>query len=494
MLKIILAIGGLQVVSILIGIVRSKVVALLLGPEGVGVVSVIDQIVQLVAYVSAFSLPMAAVRFLSRAHSEGEERFRQVYAAFLRGILGLTAFGTLIAAALIAGRPGWLGSEVEHFRGYLLIAVLAVPGMVLSGFVPNVLAAAQRTRTSAALGIVTNASLATAAIAGILVGGVGGMYLASVGTLALLVFGELNFLRVTLRLPLLDSSASLHRELSANRGVIAFSAIFSAGAVASSVALLVMRQSVLGSSGEAAAGLLQSAYALGLAINMVLGPTNGLYLTPTMNRNIPETEKLNTALQYQTNLAAILVLVSIPLIVFPKTALWILFSGRFVAAGEWVFLFVLAQVVLQLAGIYQAVLIGTNRLAAFAVVTVGGHLVVTVTAALLAPSMGIAGAGAALLAGAVFTAIGGLVALRAQLAKLLKLSRFALPAYAVTACALLGATARMYPEWTPAAFALRLGACVVTIAAGALFASREDRAAVMAILRRLASRVPRPLA
>jgi O-antigen/teichoic acid export membrane protein len=335
----------------------------------------------------------------------------------------------------VALRPGWLGPEIQGLRGYLVIAVLAVPAMILSGFIPNVLAAAQKVRTSATLGVVINAGLTIAAVVGILTAGIAGMYVATVTALTLMVIAGLLFLRTRLKLPLVEGTTSVLTELRANPGVIGFSLIASLGAIASSVALLIMRQAVLGTSGATEAGLLQSAYALALAINMVLNPTNGLYLTPIMNRSIAEAEKLRTALEYQTRLAAILILVALPLMLFPKTALYVLFSGRFVGAGQWVFLFVTAQLVLQVAGIYQAVLIGLNALGAYAAVTVGGHLTTALLAWLLAPAWGLGGAGAALLAGAGFSAVAGLTVLSVRHGLRVSLGRFAIVAYAVVTCA-----------------------------------------------------------
>src|SRR5258708_5439478 len=135
MLKAILTVGAIQVVAILISIARSKMVALLLGPEGVGIVSVIDQVVQLVAYISALSLPLAAMRFMSRAHSEGEDQFQRTYSLFLSIILTLSSIGALVGVAIALLRPLWLGPELFQFNGVVAIAVLAVPAMILGGFI-----------------------------------------------------------------------------------------------------------------------------------------------------------------------------------------------------------------------------------------------------------------------------------------------------------------------------------------------------------------------
>jgi hypothetical protein len=43
MLKIIATIGAIQMIAIAVMLIRSKTIAVLLGPEGVGVISIVDQ-------------------------------------------------------------------------------------------------------------------------------------------------------------------------------------------------------------------------------------------------------------------------------------------------------------------------------------------------------------------------------------------------------------------------------------------------------------------
>src|SRR5919198_2616463 len=107
MFKVIAGIGLVQVCAVLVNLGRSKVLAVLLGPHGVGVISVIDQIVQFAAYLSAFSLPMASVKFLSRAHSEGPEVFQRTYVSFLVVLLGGAVLGTAVLTGIALIRPSW---------------------------------------------------------------------------------------------------------------------------------------------------------------------------------------------------------------------------------------------------------------------------------------------------------------------------------------------------------------------------------------------------
>ena len=53
--------GGVQGLGILVGIVRNKLVALLLGPDGMGLVSLFNSTIKLVSDSTNFGLSMSAV-------------------------------------------------------------------------------------------------------------------------------------------------------------------------------------------------------------------------------------------------------------------------------------------------------------------------------------------------------------------------------------------------------------------------------------------------
>ena len=60
-------IGGTQVINIFIGIIRTKVLAMLLGPSGVGVVSMYQSAVGLVGTLTGFGIGSAGVRQIAEA-------------------------------------------------------------------------------------------------------------------------------------------------------------------------------------------------------------------------------------------------------------------------------------------------------------------------------------------------------------------------------------------------------------------------------------------
>ncbi|HEV2131086.1 MAG TPA: hypothetical protein VGR27_08285, partial [Longimicrobiaceae bacterium] len=78
-LQAILALGGIQALTMAAGLARTKILALLLGPAGLGIVGVIDQTISLVTHLGSLSFPFAAVTFLSRRRGEGGQGFARLY-------------------------------------------------------------------------------------------------------------------------------------------------------------------------------------------------------------------------------------------------------------------------------------------------------------------------------------------------------------------------------------------------------------------------------
>ena len=64
MLKPLLTISGLQVATMIVLLLRTKVLAVLLGPDAVGLMAVIDKLVAVIVQTASLSLPFAALRFL----------------------------------------------------------------------------------------------------------------------------------------------------------------------------------------------------------------------------------------------------------------------------------------------------------------------------------------------------------------------------------------------------------------------------------------------
>ena len=89
--------GGVQVYTILIQVIKSKVIAVLLGPIGVGIQGLLQSAIDLIKQATSFGISQSAVRDVAEAHGSGDETVigRKVFAlrriVWFTGLLGLVS-------------------------------------------------------------------------------------------------------------------------------------------------------------------------------------------------------------------------------------------------------------------------------------------------------------------------------------------------------------------------------------------------------------------
>lgn len=115
--------GGVQVFSILVSIVRSKVVALLIGPAGVGVVELFSSTIRLIGSLTNFSLQTSAVREVSIAYKSGDKnKFRHVVSLFSKIVWITGLLGTIVC---LLGSPLWSKLSFGNYGYTLAFAILS---------------------------------------------------------------------------------------------------------------------------------------------------------------------------------------------------------------------------------------------------------------------------------------------------------------------------------------------------------------------------------
>lgn len=391
MFKIILTIGTIQAVAVFIQFIKSKIVAIYLGPAGVGVVGTIDQFVQLVAFVSVFGIPAASIKFLSKAHSEGDEVFKRSYAGFFKILLLLSATGAVLTIGIILLKSNILGEELEKYRLFLILGLLTIPTFTLTTLFINVFAAVGKSKASSLLVVITNATLMTAAVTGVIAAGVFGLYIGSVLAGVVLTVAVMIYFRRNLGLPIYDCQTNTRQKFKRNPDIFSIAAMLYLSAITASLSLLAARYSILKNFGEVEAGLLHGLIALSLAFGMALYPAINLYLTPLINRDVEKGIKIHLAVQFQRKIALILSIAALPILMFPRLMLTILFSAEFAGISQLLFLFVMSQFIVQLAGVYQALLVGIDDVKSYTAITTGGQMLSAFMCVLLVPYFGIKG-------------------------------------------------------------------------------------------------------
>lgn len=94
--------GGVQVIRILVSIVQSKVIALLLGPAGMGVAGLFTSTTSLVSGLTNFGLGTSAVRNISEANETGDYLKVSRVIIVLRRLVWITGLLGLIATFFLA--------------------------------------------------------------------------------------------------------------------------------------------------------------------------------------------------------------------------------------------------------------------------------------------------------------------------------------------------------------------------------------------------------
>lgn len=458
-----ITVGLIQLVILVFALLRAKGLAVMLGPEGVGIIGTMDQLVVTLTQVAAFGIPFAAMKFMSAAHSTSEDAFRNSFTAFVRIMLGLSAVVTAFGLAVTLFAPGLL-SGFADYREIVLVAMLSVPPTMMTILLAHTLAAAQMPRTAALYNLGFAASMALAGLLGAWLAGIRGFYFGAAGAGGLTVLAMMIWLARRMGLSVMRRGVSLRYELTHRPNVVRTALSASLALVAFSATMLVVRYAVISTMGEAPTGLLQAALSLALSVGSILATMNGLYLAPSLNRTDPDAVKFRKATRFASRVALLLVAGAVPAALLPGLGLTILFTSAFVPAAMTLILCLIWQCGFQLKTVYLQLLIGVDRplSAGF-----GALLAMAVTSAVvfvLVGSWGLLAAPVALIAGEVAGILFMVVRL-VQIAGMpvpwAVLGRFVWAGLAIGGAGLLFDAAVILPA--PLDFALRLGYGLVAL-------------------------------
>lgn len=125
--------GGVQGLGIMVGIVRNKLVAMILGPDGMGLVSLFNSTIKLLSDSTNCGIPMSGVKNVSEAFKSGSAESLHHAVDIIRLWSFLTALvGMVLCVVLSPLLSRWTfawGDHTLHFVGLSpVVALLAVTG------------------------------------------------------------------------------------------------------------------------------------------------------------------------------------------------------------------------------------------------------------------------------------------------------------------------------------------------------------------------------
>ena len=112
--------GGVQVLQIIIKIVRSKILAVLLGPVGIGINGLLQSTIDFIGGLTNFGLKTSAVKNVAIANSTGDESKIAKTIAVLRRLVWATGLLGVIVTVVLSG---WLSQITFGNKDYTLAFV-----------------------------------------------------------------------------------------------------------------------------------------------------------------------------------------------------------------------------------------------------------------------------------------------------------------------------------------------------------------------------------
>lgn len=123
-LKAISLFGGLKVLQIIIGVIKNKFVAILLGPTGMGIVGMITSTTGMVSALSGFGLETSSVRDVAQAYSSKDnERVHRIITVLRKLILWTGLLGMVITFLFSSYLSKWAFGNDDYSGSFKLVSI-----------------------------------------------------------------------------------------------------------------------------------------------------------------------------------------------------------------------------------------------------------------------------------------------------------------------------------------------------------------------------------
>jgi len=354
-------VGGAQAANYVISLLRVKIVAVLLGPSGVGLIGLYTSAIGLVGTVSGLGVGASGVREIVRANARDnpEEIARTVIvlrrACWATGFLGW-ALAVLFREPISIAMTG----SPEHGAAVALLGATLLLGAVSSGQ----LALLQGLRR---IGDLARANV-TGALAGSIVTIVIYFALGEAGVVPSLITAALVTLACSYwfarRVAFTPASIGWRETWRGFTGLVGLGLAFMWGGLLSAGVDLLTRAIIVRRFGVEGAGMYQAAWALsGVFASFVLSAM-GTDFYPRLTAAIGDREKAVRAVNEQTEIGVLLALPGLlAALVFAPLAVRLLYAPQFLPAAEllpWMALGVFGRVVSWPVGFVQLAM-GASR-------------------------------------------------------------------------------------------------------------------------------------
>ena len=132
--KTTLLFGFVQVFKAVISIIKNKFVAILIGPEGMGLLGIFNSTLQVIQTGAGLGINQSAVRDVAEANGQGNsQRVSRIISITNRIVLFTGALGCIITLILSKNISEWTLGNTEHTVAYCILSIVVALNIINEG-------------------------------------------------------------------------------------------------------------------------------------------------------------------------------------------------------------------------------------------------------------------------------------------------------------------------------------------------------------------------
>ena len=324
--------GGSSVVNVILGIIRTKVLALQLGPALFGVMGLYTTLTAMISSVTSLGIGQSAVRDIAAAAGSGDElRMARTTLVFRRIVWITGLFGLLVTVALAYPASGWTFGNHHHVWAIALLSLTVLFAEFTAGQTA-LLQGLRRIRDLSAMNVL-GAILSTVLSIPLL------LRFRERGIIPFLLAVAAGQLAISWwyarRVKVVPVKVTWRETYEQSREMTSLGVAFVVSALAVSGSTYLIRLLIRRFAGEAGVGLYQSAFAIcSIYVGFVLQAMAGDYY-PRLSAVANDAPKRNQLVNEQAEMAVLLATPGlVAALVFSDLLIWLLYSNRFAGASD----------------------------------------------------------------------------------------------------------------------------------------------------------------
>lgn len=261
-------IGGSQVINMAIGIIRSKAIALILGPAGTGFIGALQSATALTQQLAGLGIGSSAVRDIAQAHASGDKESLQLTVSAQRMAVIVTGIFGMLLTLVLAPQLSQFTFDTKEYTTAIRLIAIAVFFNIIQGGQASVIQGTRQIRKLAELSIIGGLLSTVVSIPFIYALGLKGVapYIVVVAFSQYIV--TFYYAR---QLNIRSTWLSLQLFWEKTRGMVKLGLAFMLGGLATAATTYLIRAYLIKDFELSGAGLYQAAFGIsGIYINVVL--------------------------------------------------------------------------------------------------------------------------------------------------------------------------------------------------------------------------------